>query len=80
MKTPATASSDDYAVLSCDGTEFYYGYEEREDDEWCFTAKIPGKEKIKVPFSKLKAKDMFQCQECLLIGIGWVINRYGFNL
>jgi len=72
---PTVLLSDDYAVLSTENHEFYYGYEETENLEWCFTTTI-NEEKIKVPFSKLKVKDEFACAENLLIGIGWVLTKY----
>lgn len=78
-KNPEIYHSDDYAGLECDEAKFYYGYEETENDEWCFTAKINGIEKIKIPFSQLNANDSFDCRECLLFGIAFVINKYGFN-
>lgn len=80
MAKPQFMLSDDYAVLSTNNSQFYYGYEVTdENDEWCFTAKITvGEEKIeiKTPFSKLGARDQFDCAECLMVGIGWVITKY----
>lgn len=76
---PDFYTSGDYAGLSTKNASFYYGYEETEDDEWCFTADIEGLEKIKVPFSKLQAKDQFDCVECLMVGIGWVLTKYNLS-
>lgn len=73
---PDFYSSGDYAGLTTKNFQAYYGYEEvDENGEWCFTAKF-GDENIKVPFSKLKADDQFNCVECLLIGIGWVLTKH----
>ena len=75
---PSIGISSDYATMSCGAGSFYYGYEETEGDEWCFVAKlgIGPEEVIKVPFSKLGAKNQWDCVECLMIGIGWVLTKY----
>jgi len=74
MDKPTIVISSDYAVLSCDFGEFYYGYERTtDDDEWCFAASINGKETV-IPFSELGAKDPFECVECLLMGIGIILD------
>ena len=77
MKKPNFYSASDYAGLRFEGGSFYYGYEHTQNDEWCFVAKLDGVEKqIEVPFSKLGAKDQWNCVECLMIGIGWVLTKY----
>lgn len=79
MKKPEFGLSDDYAILATENASFYYGYEETDGDEWCFVAKIKGlHEEIKVPFSKLGAKDQWDCSECLMVGIGWFVSKYPF--
>lgn len=66
--------SGDYATLDlADGTRFYYGYEyPDENDEWTF--RVRGADKMTIlfslPFSKLGARDQFECAQCLLCGIG----------
>lgn len=77
---PEVYFSDDYAGLECSTAKFYYGYEVTENDEWCFTAKIDGIKKIKIPFSELYSDDSGDCLKCLLFGIASVIDKYGINL
>jgi len=72
---PKAYESSDYAGLVCKNAKFYYGHEETDGDEWCFTAKFNG-QKIKIPSSKLNVKDPWNCGECLLMGIGWVLTKY----
>jgi len=73
---PRVYGASDYAGLETDNAKFYYGYEETEGDEWCFTAEF-NNQKIKVPASKLQVKDTWDCVYCLLVGIGWVVTKYG---
>lgn len=65
--------SDDYAYASYGNVEYYYGYETEINDEWCFTETVNGKRIRQISFSALKNLqkdlDMFECQECLMIGI-----------
>jgi hypothetical protein len=61
--------ASDYAGLSGGGVEFYFGYEETLDDEWCFTAKQQGEETLRLPQSKLGVKDRWNVTENLLAGI-----------
>jgi len=86
---PKLSVASDYAVLTANGVRYYYGYEETtcpvlghetacpEDcgkEEWCFTATHNGMYH-KIPFSGLGANNMFNCAECLLLGIGQVITQ-----
>jgi len=93
MAKPSFVEASDYAVLECKHGRFYYGYENPEidddgEEEWCFRATISEKTvqpemqsvEIVVPFSKLGAKDRFNCVECLMIGIGWVLTKYALVL
>jgi len=93
MAKPDFYSSSDYAGLKTDHGEFYYGYEvvdfnEEGDEEWCFRARIDvvgpegelKREEIVVRFGKLKAKDPFDCVDCLMVGIGWVLTKYALVL
>jgi hypothetical protein len=76
MKPPQFYISDDYAGITSENVEFYYGYEATENNEWSFTAKFNDTEII-IPFSKLNADcGQFDCVECLLKGIGWVLTKY----
>ena len=75
FRIPESYGSDDYAALECENASFYYGYEVTENDEWCFTADFDDVH-IRVPFSKLKAKDQWDCMDCLMMGIGWVLTKY----
>jgi hypothetical protein len=76
MGAPDVYSASDYAGLATENASFYYGYEVTDEDyNWCFTAKI-GDEEIKIPFPKLGAKDQWNCVECLMTGIGWVLTKY----
>ena len=62
--------SDDYASIETNGISFYYGYEVTDENgEWCFQAKTKGGKEITLPFSRLGARDSFDCGECLLAGI-----------
>lgn len=80
MSKPEVYSASDYAGISTENFSAYYGYEQvDENDEWCFTATIE-ETKIKIPFSKLKAKDQFNCKDCLLMGIAWVLTKYKLTL
>jgi len=76
MKTNVYSASD-YAGMVCDYGAFYYGYEVTTEDEheWCFEAKVNG-EITKIPFSELGVdeKERFDCQACLLYGIGKFLN------
>lgn len=47
-----------------------------KEQEWCFKAMIKGMEDIVVPHSKLCVQDPFDCTECLMVGIGWVLTKY----
>lgn len=76
---PDVYSSGDYAGFVSKNLTAYYGYEETENDEWCFVAQF-GNEKIKIPSSKLKVDDTFNCQECLLKGLAWVMMKYKLTL
>jgi hypothetical protein len=62
----------------------YYGYEEtvgdEDDEEWCFVASVKGKEIMRVPQSKLGARDKFNCGENVLRGIGILLDKYELNL
>lgn len=72
---PDTYIASDYAGLRCKNAKFYYGYEKTENDEWCFTAEF-NDQKITIPQSKLGVKDTWNCVECLLTGIGWVLTNF----
>jgi hypothetical protein len=62
--------ASDYAGIQTKTISFYYGYEVTdENDEWCFHAKTKSGKEIKLPFSRLGARDKFDCGECLLAGI-----------
>lgn len=78
IKAPVVYTASDYAGMSCENASFYYGYQvEDECGNWCFTAEIKGREDIiKIPFPMLRAKDQFDVDNCLLVGIGWVMTRY----
>lgn len=75
MNKPQCSIASDYAVLSTKNASFYFGYEKTIGDEWCFEAKFNGVI-ITIPFSRLKAKDMFDVVDCLMVGIGWILAKY----
>jgi hypothetical protein len=77
MNKPSFGMSSDYAFMDFKNGSFYYGYEitSGDDEEWCFEADF-NKRKITIPFSKLGASDMFNCADCLLMGIGWILAKY----
>lgn len=70
--------SSDYAGIISKNLYLYYGYEETSDaGEWCFQAKVGETEIMRIPQSKLKAEDKFDCASCLLAGIGMLFDKYG---
>jgi hypothetical protein len=75
MNKPDAYVSGDYAGLSFKNGSFYYGYEVEINEEWCFVAKFTENEII-IPFSKLGCKDMFDVNNCLLTGVGWILAKY----
>lgn len=76
--------SDDYAALDGDGWSLYYGYEVTQPDPhaeadedpnvWCFQAKVGGREII-IPRHELLPSKWEPVEECLLAGIGLLIER-----
>lgn len=82
-------SADDYAGMESGEWSFYYGYERTirpKDgwcDEWCFVAKRSGVEVAVMPHSEIKRHaarnhvrmDLSECTNCLLVGIGMLIER-----
>ena len=73
---PMIYEASDYAGIGSKNFVAYYGYEVTDkNDEWCFKAEF-NNEVIKIPFSKLGAKDQNNCQDCLLHGIGWLFAKY----
>ena len=86
VRRPFVAVSGDYASLTAHNASFYYGYEcavgEGDDEEWCFEAKF-NDNTITIPYSKLvgrtpkrMAPERWDCEQCLLLGIGWVLTKY----
>jgi hypothetical protein len=78
MASHSTAS--DYAGFSAKNLSVYYGYEETttgipDQGEWCFVAKVGGKEILRVPQSQLKA-DRFEVGDCLLAGLGILFDTF----
>lgn len=74
----AVSLSDDYAVLTAGGLQFYFGYEYTTDDgEWCFVVhSMKGKgELMRVPHSKLGSRTGKDPVEYLLEGIAMWMNR-----
>lgn len=68
--------ASDYAGLSGGGVEFYFGYEETLDDEWCFVVKERGVETLRLPQSKLGVKDRWAVETNLMAGIAeWLERR-----
>jgi len=74
-------SASDYAGLRTADIHFYYGYEETQDGEWCFTVDVKSKvhqhydEVMRIPESQLKQNDVVLN---LLHGIGqWIAKERG---
>jgi len=73
--------SSDYAGITGQNAQFYYGYERTDENEdWCFVATIQQLlghtiEEV-IPFRQLGAKDMFNVEECLMAGIAIVMTKY----
>ena len=93
MRKPSSYEASDYAGLVTDNAKFYYGYEdtwcpehgfspdcECDNKDWVFAAEIEGRDPIRIPFRKLGAEDRFECRDCLLMGIGWVLTKYKLDL
>jgi hypothetical protein len=59
----------------CGNTNEYCDGHPEAGRDWCFIAKIGGKE-IVVPFQELQYRDMFDVVGCLLVGIGWVLAKH----
>lgn len=77
---PDVYSAGDYAGIRSKNFKAYYGYEVTdENDEWCFKANF-GDTEIIIPFSKLKASDKFDCADCLMVGVGWLFQKYMLSL
>jgi len=89
---PRVYSASDYAGLSANGASFYYGYEQTAcveclghnckdhpdaEQEWCFVATLPNLT-VTIASSRLGSKDKFNCDENLLLGIGWLFAKYKF--
>src|SRR6185312_1629414 len=84
-----TGVSSDYAYLDTSALEFYYGYEfgyalasegnlpRPDSEEWGFYAKQDGKIVTSYPFKSLELPEAerFECGECLLRGIGKMIEN-----
>ena len=68
-------TASDYASVCGGKTSFYFGYEETLGDEWCFVAKVDGKETIRIPQSKLGVGGGSDMSDFLLAGISlWLEN------
>lgn len=79
---PDIGVSDDYAVLTAGGCRFYYGYEDvdQDNEEWMFTAQLPGIGGEAVTRQELlAANDQLaqgsRTEDFLLTGIGILIER-----
>lgn len=66
---PEVRIADDYAVLHAAGLRFYYGYERVHDGLWCFTVEQDGEVLFKETYEALGSDDMFETENCLLLGI-----------
>ena len=79
-----TYTANDYAGVQSKNLSAYYGYEETvgdgDDEEWCFVAKVGEKEILRIPQSKLKTADGFDCGASLLEGIGALFDKFKLNL
>lgn len=73
-------SASDYAGIQSRNLSAYYGYEETvgdgDDAEWCFVAKVGEKEILRIPASKLKSSDTFDCAERLLEGLAVLFDKF----
>ena len=91
MKEIDVAINDDYAVLTTYNYGFYYGYEfDRKEcecgetiDIWGFEVDEPNtklEDKFRISYEDMKkykgCPSQWQCEECLLFGIGlWLESR-----
>lgn len=70
-------AASDYAGIESKNLKLYYGYEETTDDgEWCFVARVGKTEIMRIPQSKLSAQDKFDCEGCLIAGVGKLFDRF----
>jgi hypothetical protein len=70
--------ASDYAGITGKHMSVYYGYEETtKDGEWCFVARVGETEIMRIPQSRLKAEDKFDCASCLMAGVGQLFDKYG---
>ena len=74
-------SASDYAGLETERFSFYYGYEIELDGEWAFEAKDKnGNILMVLKFKELDCADMFECQSCLLAGIGEFLDTFTWEI
>jgi hypothetical protein len=70
------SSASDYAAITSKNLSLYYGYEEiAPGGEWCFVARIGEMEIMRIPRSMLSV-DVFECADCLMVGIGQLFDKY----
>ena len=66
--------SSDYATMNIGAKHFYYGYEDAENDEWCFAVNEKGKILLHIKKSELiknsNLKKDSNTEMFLLVGIG----------
>ena len=73
---PFSHIASDYAVITSENLEAYYGYEETTlEDEWCFVAKVQNVEIVRIPWSQLGVRDKYDCANCLLAGLARLFDR-----
>lgn len=72
--------ASDYAGLHSKNVSFYFGYEATLNDEWCFSAKVKGRDEELIPQSKLGVSRGSDMSEFLLAGIAlWLNDNFPFS-
>ena len=67
---------EDYAGVIAGPHSFYYGYEETEGDDWCFTYRRDGEVLLRLTSTELaqRGDDKWDCTLMLLRGIAqWLV-------
>ena len=77
MSKPDFYVASDYIGIETNLIEYYYGYEETEDDEWCFVAKLKKDDSIiyKEKYSTY-CDDQFDVVKCFNLGLANYLDKF----
>jgi hypothetical protein len=86
VRSVRVTTAGDYATLAAGGWSFYYGYEfgttggDDPESVWGFEAKRDGGVGMRLGYDGMRTipgcPDQFECQDCLLFGIGVYLASY----